>query len=135
MKPIIVNQYNVDHVWPQIADDMQKACIRCGAHELNAGILWEMCRSNQAFLILWMDGTEILAKGVWRFDRPNNPHVFRCVMLAGKDLRKWVKPYSEFITKLAKQNGGTQLVTTGRKGWLRLFPNAEKIGKDYEVDI
>jgi hypothetical protein len=135
MNPIIVNQYNIDHVWPQVADDLQKACIRCGAHHLNAGILWEMCRSNQAFLILVMDGTEIMAKGVWRFDRPNNPHVFRCLMFAGKNMSKWLTEHREFISKLAKQNGATQLVTAGRKGWLRLFPDAEQIGEDYEVNL
>jgi hypothetical protein len=135
MKPLIVNQYHVDDIWPKVADDMQHACERCQAHHLNAGVLWEMCRSNQAFLILWMDGPEILAKGVWRFDRPNNPHVFRCVMFAGKNMDKWLVPYRDFISKLAKQNGATQLVTAGRKGWLKIFPEAEKVGKDYEVDL
>jgi hypothetical protein len=135
MKPIIVNQYNVDEIWPRIAEDLQHACIRCRTPDLNAGILWEMCRSNQAFLILMVDGSEILAKGVWRFDRPNNPHVFRCVMLHGVQMSKWLIPYREFITKLAKQNGATQLVTAGRRGWLKVFPEAEQIGEDYEVDL
>ncbi|WP_162651554.1 hypothetical protein [Lentilitoribacter sp. Alg239-R112] len=50
-------------------------------------------------------------------------------------MKLWLGPMQEFITKIAKENGATQLVTTGRAGWLRLFPNAEKIGTDYEVDI
>ena len=131
----IVETHQIDGYWPLIGKDLEAACRRCDAHELNAGVLWQMCRSGQAYLILWVVDGEILVKSVWRFDAPKQPHSFRCVMLSGKNMRHWLRDYYENIKQLAKTNGATQLVTTGRVGWLKLFPNAEKIGKDYEVDI
>ena len=131
----LIETSKIDSYWPLVSDDLEAACRRCHAHEYNAGVLWQMCRSGNAFLILWVVDGNILVKSVWRFDTPKNPHSFRCVMLSGVKMRSWLKEYFENIKKLAKTNGATQLVTTGRKGWLRLFPNAEKIGKDYEVDL
>ncbi len=131
----IIDTSHVDAFWPLVADDLQAACLRCNAENLNSGALWQMCRSGQASLFLWVVDGEILVKSVWRFDTPNYPHSFRCMMLSGKNMDQWVSEYSDTITQFAKNYGATQLVTTGRKGWLKLFPKAEKIGANYEVDI
>lgn len=131
----IVETHQIDGYWPLVGHDLEKACRKCNADEFNSGVLWQMCRSGNAFLILWVVEGEILVKSVWRFDAPDNPHCFRCLMLSGKNMRGWIKNYYEAIREFGKTYGATQLVTTGRAGWLKLFPQAEKIGKDYEVDI
>lgn len=131
----IVPNHKVDEIWPFLAADFEAACRSTEAHEFNAGVLWQMCRSGTAYLILWVVDGEILLKSVWRFNVPKDPHSFRCIMLSGRNMRRWVKAFHEEILKLAKLNGANRLTVSGRKGWLKLIPNSRKNGDDFEVEI
>jgi hypothetical protein len=129
----IANVGEVDLVWPQIADGMQKACDR-GSGEFCAGDFWTMCRSGQAFLIIAFDGPVVHMASVWRFERFGDIRTFHCLNLWGQNLREWLGPAREFVTNIARQNGASRLTACGRHGWLRAY-QMRKNGDLYEVDI
>ena len=129
----IANVGEVDQIWPLIQAGIQKSCDR-GTGEFCAGDFWQMCRSGNAFLILAYDDNEIFMASVWRFEREEHRHSFHCLTLYGRDMRQWLTPARDFITKLARDNGAARLTACGRSGWLRVF-NAATRGDLYEVDI
>lgn len=135
MKLTIVPLQLVDEFWPQLAAGFNNACKRAKADDLNAGILWQMARKGEAFLILAHKGEEILQASLWRFDGPLEPESFRCIMLYGQNMKLWYEPMLKFISETARQNGAARLVTKGRRGWLRKCAGAIKINDDYEVDL
>lgn len=123
----------IDRLWPLLSDGLGKACKRCDS-QWTAGELWQLCRSGNAFLILVYDDDKIWSAGVWRFETARPGPVFRCIMMYGENMRAWLNMAREFIEKLAKENGAKALVAEGRQGWGRVF-GAQKIGRDYEVEI
>lgn len=133
MKIGIANVVEVDLVWPQIADGIQKSCNQ-GNGEFCAGDMWTACRSGNAFLIIVFDGPEVLMASVWRFERFQDIRTFHCLTLWGKNMRAWLEPAREYVTNIARQNGATRLTACGRHGWIRVC-NPSKRGDLYEVDI
>ena len=54
----LVASHEVDLIWPVIAEQMQHACEKSdqdARYKLNAGDLWQMCRSGNGFLIIGYD--------------------------------------------------------------------------------
>lgn len=119
---------SIDVIWPQIAQDMQAACQRCNS-DYSAGDLWQMCRSGNGFLLVAVEGQEILMASVWRFKGQE----FHCEMLWGMRRHLWMNAAREFVEKTARDNGAFRVVTEGRRGWLRLFKDAVMTGNKYEV--
>lgn len=120
----------IDAIWPMIAQNMQRACVRCDS-EYSAGDLWQMCRSGNGFLLVAHEAPALFMASVWRFKGAE----FHCEMLWGTQRRLWQRAAREFVEKTAKENGATRLITEGRTGWLRVFRDAVMNGKKYEVAI
>lgn len=133
MNIAIVPAFQVDAIWPRLAKGFQHACKRCG--DATAGHLWQECRSGHAFLIIAYEGQPILMASVWRFENKGEMPVFRCNMMYGSDMRKWLNEAEVLITRIAKENGAKALVADGRRGWLRIFKKAVENGADIEVKI
>lgn len=140
MKLTLLPTSAVDAFWPLLSSGFQHACIRSGTCNLNAGILWQLVRSGQAFLIISHKGEEIYQASIWQFDPVDESDqrsgaALRCLMLYGKNIKLWYGPMLELITKLGLENGASRLVTTGRHGWLRQCSGAVKFNNDYEVEL
>ena len=121
---------SVDTIWPLIAKDMQKACERVNS-DYTAGDLWQMCRSGNGFLAVASEGLDLFSASVWRFEGKT----LKCIMLWGIHRPLWLRGLFEFVEKTALENGADRLAAEGRRGWLRLFPDAVVNGKNYEVMI
>lgn len=130
----IASLIEVDQVWPRINERIADACRRSGNDDWTAGELWTECRAGHAFLILVHDHGRIYSAQIWRFERKNGKPVFRCLMLWGERMKDWLGPVHEWINAIAKDNGAGWLVTTGRRGWLRLFNAAEWSG-DMAIEV
>lgn len=134
VKVDIVPFEHVDAVWSCIAKQMQHACERSEQEEslkINAGDLWQMCRSGNGFLIIAHDNDPMqpLMASVWRFE--DTPTVFKCMMLYGPGMKRWFGPLTKFVSTIAKDNGAVALVSKGRRGWQRYFePSA-----NYDIEL
>lgn len=129
----LVASHEVDYLWPKIAQQMQHACEKSdqdARYKLNAGDLWQMCRSGNGFLIVGYDDPEKpFMASVWRFE--DTPTVFKCMMLYGPGMKRWFRPLTEYVTDIAKENGAVALVSQGRRGWQRVFKDSE----NYEIEV
>lgn len=123
----------VDQVWPKIAMQIQEACERTGG-DLSSAILWQMCRSGDAFLIVAAD-REIIMSSVWRFEFWPSGTVFKCLCLSGKRMSDWLSQAQEFAISKAKEGGAKRIIAEGREGWGGMFSEARTLRKVYEVTI
>ena len=134
MNIAIVPAFQVDAIWPRLAKGFQRGCDRC-ENGIEAGILWQRCRSGQAFLIVAYEDDNLLAGSCWSFEEQDQRVVFRCLSLTGHGIKSWLADMRAFTTRIAKENGASALVAEGRKGWMRMFPDAIENSRDYEVAI
>lgn len=122
-------------MWHRVAEGLQKGAQSPKHNNARTGgELWQMCRSGNAFLILLWDDEGLKAASVWRFEKRDNNPCFVCLTMYGQDMRSWLSTAHEWINKLARENGAKWLVSSGRKGWLRIF-DAEQWGNDYAVKV
>lgn len=141
MRVAIASLAEVDQIWPLFADGFSHACRRTGSI-WNAGSLWHLCRSGNAFLITVIEDTnadmQMIRKfhmaSIWRFEQEDGESVFRCVGMHGKNMKAWLPMARQFIEKMARDNGATALTAEGRDGWARVF-GATRTGKTYKVAI
>lgn len=124
----------VDRIWPSIANGLEDACRATGG-DLTADYLWSECRAGHAFLVIASRRDEMLAASVWRFEKWTSGRKLCCLALYGHDMRAWLVPHRDMILEMAKAGQATAIVTTGRKGWERLFPNATVLRQTYEATI
>jgi hypothetical protein len=133
----IVGQGEVDHVWSLIADDVIR-CLNKTPSFLSAGQLWQMCRSGQAFLIICVENGQIMGASVWRFDRGYERSVFDCLVLVGRNSRRWTGVLKDKATEIARQGGATLLTATGRVGLakaLKSIPGVRVTRQSYVVEV
>lgn len=126
---------DVDIVWKTHADGFQDACDRSDDAGLTPGLLWQMCRSGFAFLVIGEEYGAVQFASVWRFEAPEKPTDFRCLALYGDRLERWITPIQEFTKEMAIDGGATKIVASGRKGWLRMVKNSVNNENDYEVRL
>jgi hypothetical protein len=115
----IANPVEIDAIWPVIAPGLQRACNKTG-NGTSPGELWHMARSGNGFLVLILDGDEVLSASIWRFENWADSSVFRCMALTGKDMPKWVGILFDFAKTKMKEGGATRLVAQGVKSWPRV---------------
>ena len=120
----------VDQVWPAIAQGIAKSCERSGGG-LTAGDVWTQCRSGSAFLIIAHDDKEIHGASVWY---PQNGKL-RCMALYGTGMRGWIGDMHEMAKRIARDCGATALISEGRTGWQKIFPQAKKARIFYEETL
>lgn len=134
MKIGIANAAEVDALWPSIGAKVQATCDKSGG-DLSSGELWQMCRSGQAFLVVVLDDQETVATIIVQFEKWNRRTVLRCLSIAGERLNEWIKEAMEYVSEMGRNGGADSLVSEGRDGWARIFPDARKLRVTYEVEI
>lgn len=130
----IVNIVHVDSIWSVVGQRFAKVSEKCG-DDLSAGELWQMCRANDAFLIVATEENELLAALIVRFERWSNGMVLRVLSLVGERMPEWIAPMREFLTSMAKENGAGRIVAEGRDGWAGIFDDARKLRSTYEMRV
>jgi len=121
----------VDGLWGLVADGMERACRKTGG-DLTSDYLWTECRSGRAFLVVVVRDTDIIAASVWRFEKWTTGRKLRCLALYGRHMRDWLGAHRKMIEQMARVGGATALVTEGRAGFQRVFPEARVLRQLYE---
>lgn len=129
---------DVDHMWPNFTDGIEETCV-AGGGDITSEYLWSECRAGRAFLIgVWrQDGEdgEWVAGSVWRFEKWTTGMKLRCLVMYGRLMGEWLPLHRRVITNLAAMGHATALVTEGRKGFERIFPEAQVLRQIYEVQL
>lgn len=134
MQVDFASQSQVDGLWPHVKDIIQKG-IDATANDLRLSDLFVACRSGHAFLMVGGNGKSIQMAAIWRFEDWNDGTVFRCLVLGGDAMVEWLPMAFDQAAKTADIGGATQLVATGRKGWLKAIPNAEEIYSTMKMEV
>ncbi len=129
MKIGIANSAEVDALWPLFAERLEKGCRRCGG-DINAGQLWQLCRSGNAFMVVAI-GEKPVGVTIVQFQTWNRP-VLRSLATAGWEMDSWLPQMLDFVMQMARENRA-DFVFEGREGWGKLVPGARKLRSVYEV--
>lgn len=135
MEIYIVPTSDIDLIWGDHASGFQKACDAANDPGYAAGDLWQMCRSGFAFLVVCEDYGQTICASIWRFERPEKPTQFRCKAIYGQDMKQWLGPLREFVSKIAIENGAVELAASGRQKWARLFKDAKFRGDEMVLEL
>lgn len=57
------------------------------------------------------------------------------LVLSGKDLRVWARPFADSLAAFAKAEGARSIRANGRPEWARLFPEVRAVGGAGEKTI
>lgn len=129
----IVPTDKIDGIWPLVALGFTD-CLRKTPTSIGAGDFWTMCRDGSAFLIICHD-SEVKAASVWRFEGDK----FNCLLMYGKDADTWTHALFDYAASIARMNGSTALMATGRLGLGRMLKrnnvNAKTIRQTYLVEV
>lgn len=123
----LVSTMDVDKVWPLISQRIID-CVDSMNTDLSPGDMWTLCRSGAGFLVVVHDGSEIKAATIWRFETWPKGVVFRNLIVVGEDMASWIDACTKKVNEMAKQGGATWFAWQGRRGWERIFKNADKVG-------
>jgi UDP-N-acetylmuramyl tripeptide synthase len=103
--------------------------------DIETGDLWVQCRNGSAFLLIAHDGDKIAGASIWTRQTWQTRRVMRCLALYGTGMTGWLPDMRALAIQLAKDNGCTSLVSDGRRGWQRIFPNAKVLRNLYEEKL
>lgn len=134
MKSIIVPVSAVDQVWPLINERIN-ACLREQHGDCSAGDLLTICRSGAGYLMIHADETRVKAAAIWRFEMWLDGPVFRNLITVGEDMEEWLPSFLDLARETARSGGAKHFIADGRKGWGRIFPNAEIIRVTYRLEV
>jgi len=130
----LVPVHHIDQFWPHIRDGLQRAVMKTGG-DIETGDLWVQCRNGSAFLLIAHDGDKIAGASIWTRQTWQTGRVLRCLALYGTKMDGWIHEMKALAERLAKDNGCTSLVSDGRVGWKRIFPNAKVLRNLYEEKL
>ena len=125
---------HIDQIWPSLRDGFQKALLATGG-DLTTADLWTACRSGNAFLLIAHDGEQVFGASIWRPDTWQTGPKLRCLGLYGTGFRDWINDMRAMAVRLAHDCGATSLVSDGRSGWTKVFPNAKRLRITYEEKL
>jgi hypothetical protein len=94
--------------------------------------LWIQARNGSAFLFVAHDGTEMHGASLWRPETWSTGQKFRCLALFGNDMKAWIADMRASVEQAA---GRAALVSEGRRGWVKIFPDAKELRALYEVPV
>lgn len=129
----LIGVSNIDALWPALREGFQRSLLKTGG-DIETGELWVQCRSGAAFLLVAHD-TEIRGASIWKPQTWQTGRKLRCLALYGHGMTDWIEDMKAMAASLAKDNGATALVSEGRMGWQRVFPNAKPLRILYEEQI
>lgn len=124
----------VDQIWPFVTYGLEHAC-RKGGGDIGSDYLWGLCRSGGAYLMVVADGEQIIGASVWNFEKWSSGRKFRCLSLYGEKFGEWAEQMQELVMKVARDGGADSLVTEGRRGWAKRYPQARLLRTTYEMDV
>lgn len=103
--------------------------------DCTASDLWAQCRAGTAFLLVVHEDDEIIAASVWRTENWATGTKLRCLALYGRDMERWLSDKRKAVKSLMHQCGARSVVTEGRAGWAKLFPEARQLRVLYEAKL
>jgi len=131
MQVSLIGVHNVDTLWPVLREGFQRAVMKTGG-DIETGDLWVQCRNGSAFLLVAHDGDKIAGASIWTRQTWQTGRKLRCLALYGTGMTGWLPDMRLMAMQLAKDNGCTSLVSDGRVGWSKIFPQARVLRQLYE---
>lgn len=128
MNVTLVPVHMVDQLWPRLAEGFHEAVMATGG-DITAGDLWTTCRAGYGLLFVAHDGEAISAASIWRFETWQSGAKLRCLALYGSSMNEWIGDMHAAVKAAA---GRADLVSEGRVGWPKVFPNAKRLRVLYE---
>lgn len=133
MQVSVVPVPNIDALWPYVREGFHRSVMKTGG-DIETGDLWVQCRNGSAFLLIAHD-TEIRGASIWRADTWQTGRVLRCLALYGEGMEGWIGEMKALATRIAIDCGATALVSEGRAGWQKVFPQATVLRMLYREPI
>ena len=134
MSITLVPIHHVDQIWSAVGEGLHGACMKTGG-DCTGSDLWQQCRAGTAFLIIAHDGEEIRGASVWRPETWATGAKLRCLALYGRKMSDWIPDMHNTAKQLANQCGADCLVSEGRAGWAKIFPQARQVRVLYEEKL
>lgn len=106
-----------------------------GGGDLTSDYLWGLCRSGSAFLIAVADGEHVIGGAVLQFERWTSGRKLRVMCLYGERMAEWADQAKDLFFKIARDGGASSIVTDGRAGWARRYPEARVLRTTFEMDV
>ncbi len=131
MRCDLVSVHQVDQFWPSLSQGFQRAVMKTGG-DITVGELWQGARSGQTFLLVAHDETEIRGASIWVPQVWQTGGKLRCLALWGRGMKDWIEDMHELATRVMRDCGATSLVSEGRTGWPKIFPQAKNLRNLYE---
>ena len=129
----LVSLADVDEVFQTISARLERGLEKVTA-DRSVSDYWMMCRRGDAFLITASDG-EVKGAIIVQFQAWPHAKVLRILACAGWEMDRWLKDAREYVGMIARHGGATSIITEGRAGWERVFPEAKKLRTIYEVNV
>jgi hypothetical protein len=84
-----------------------------------------------------MDGTRPIMGAVLQFQKWSKGSALRCLLLAGKDIQRWLPEFETAVLRMMEEGGTRRFVFEGRDGWARklLHRKPKRLRVTYEVEI
>ncbi len=124
----------IDAVWPLVREGLQQATMNTGG-ALTTGELWQGCRSGEIFMLTAHDDSSIQGVSLWRPEDWQTGRKLHCLGLSGDNMADWINDMHEAAKTLARECGASSLVSGGREGWAKVFPNARRLWTIFEESI
>ena len=135
MQVSLVPVHLVDNLWPHVSEGFQRASKRFGG-DITVGELWTACRSGHVFFFVVQNDTgEIVGATIFRSEAWGKGQRFRCLAMYGIGIKLWRDVALEHVVKVAKLAGCNGIVSDGREGIGKLFPEAKKVRSVFEMEI
>lgn len=131
MTPFLVSHFAVDEIFPKVAGYL---ALALGTHtEWTVPALHTACSNRGAFL--FVDEVEHpKAAMVARFETWGGEPVFNCIAMGGAGGENWPEAMAH-IRRFAAIYGAKAVVFHGRKGWQRVFSDAEVLYQTYSLPV
>ena len=126
----LASLFEIDAIWPHIAEGMKDCCGRSGG-DITPDWLYLACRKGEAILVTFEDSERHILGGLvavpqqWANDR-----VLRILALCGRDMADWLDDLKAYNPPL----GIEKAIFEGRAGWAKV-PGIREIRRVYEVDL
>lgn len=126
----LANLFEIDAIWPHIAEGMKECCERSGG-DITPDWLFLSCRKGEAILVTFEDGDRRIAGGLvaspqqWAGGR-----VLRILAITGRDMKGWLDDLLAYNPPL----GIDKVIFEGRSGWARV-PGVREVRRVFELDM
>lgn len=134
MKVSLVPVPNIDAIWPFLRDGFHRSVMKTGG-DIETGDLWVQCRAGVAFLLVAIEGEQVRGASIWRAETWQTGRKLRCLALYGTGMSDWIQDMKELAARVARECGATALVSEGRPGWVKIFPEAKVLRSLYEETL